>query len=68
MYLIIGVFLIGIGLIMLIDPQMFFEITESWKVDRDSQPSDWYILNTRIGGGIMLIVGCGGIAVQLFLQ
>ncbi len=45
------------GLIMLISPRTVYQITESWKNNRDGEPSDLYKLTTRIEGGILLIVG-----------
>lgn len=45
------------GLIMLISPRTVYQITESWKNNRDGEPSDLYRVTTRIEGGILLIVG-----------
>lgn len=44
-------------LVMLISPGTVYQITESWKNNRDGEPSDLYRLTTRIEGGILLIVG-----------
>lgn len=66
MYFLIGVIFVGIGFIMLINPKFIFELTESWKSNSDSEPSDLYIFNTRFGGIIVLIIGFASIIIQFF--
>lgn len=66
MYFLIGVIFVGIGFIMLINPKFIFELTESWKNNSDSEPSDLYIFNTRFGGIIVLIIGFASIIIQFF--
>ena len=41
-------------------PQVFYELTESWKHDGSVEPSDWYLLSTRFGGVMCALVGIGG--------
>ena len=55
--IVIGAALFLCGLVMLISPGTVYQITESWKNNRDGEPSDLYKLTTRIEGGILLIVG-----------
>lgn len=67
MYILLGIILVIIGLVMLIKPEIVFEITESWKHSSDTEPSDFYKLETRIGGAVLLIVGAAGSIILLFL-
>ena len=55
--IVIGATLFLCGLVMLISPRTIYQITESWKNNRDGEPSDLYRVTTRIEGGILLIVG-----------
>lgn len=55
--IVIGAALFLCGLVMLISPGTVYQFTESWKNNRDGEPSDLYKLTTRIEGGILLIVG-----------
>lgn len=65
MYILIGIIFIIVGLVMLIKPQIVFHIVESWKYSSDTDPSDSYIVNTRIGGVAFLIIGVANIIVFL---
>jgi len=57
MYIIGSIFVIIVGLIMLISPNTVYELKESWKSYSASDPSDLYLITTRIGGGIFTLVG-----------
>ena len=61
MYIVMGIFLICIGLVMLISPKTFFEITESWKGGSARDVSGLYIISTRFGGAMFLVVGLASI-------
>lgn len=50
-----------IGLIMLIKPEMWWEITESWKSSDATEPSDFYTKITRVGGCFFTMCGIAGI-------
>lgn len=52
---------------MLISPDTWWQITESWKSYAATEPSDFYIKITRVVGGFFSIVGVGGIIVFLLL-
>lgn len=67
MYFILSLLLIGIGSLMLVSPQIWFDLTESWKSDSSSTPSDKYIWNTRFGGIMCASAGILYIVVTLFL-
>lgn len=45
---------------MLINPEIIFRITESWKNDSYTEPSKIYIISTRFGGCMFLIIGLLG--------
>ncbi|WP_300344572.1 DUF6199 family natural product biosynthesis protein [uncultured Oscillibacter sp.] len=64
MYLLLSVLLIGIGLLMVWKPALFFEITEGWRTN--GSPSDAYLRSTRFGGAMFLLAGIGGAVVLLF--
>lgn len=61
MYSLLSIIFIGVGFIMLINPKFIFELTEGWKNNSDSEPSDLYIFSVRVGGIIALILGFAGI-------
>lgn len=45
------------GLFMFCCPSLFWELFESWKNAGSTEPSESYLLQTRIGGGICMGVG-----------
>lgn len=53
---------------MLAKPDVWWQITESWKSYDATEPSDFYIKVTRIGGIIFTLVGVVGIATAFFPQ
>jgi hypothetical protein len=53
----IGIFLIIIGVSMVIEPSLFWLLTESWKSNDGTEPSRLYIWSTRVGGIIFTVVG-----------
>lgn len=56
MYVILSVVVAVVGMIMLVNPQGFYEVTQSWK-SSGGEPSDAYLLYTRVGGAVFLVVG-----------
>lgn len=46
-----------LGLVMTIRPDFFWYVTESWKSNDASEPSNLYILSTRIGEILFVLVG-----------
>ncbi|WP_133241840.1 DUF6199 family natural product biosynthesis protein [Clostridium thermopalmarium] len=67
MMILLSIFILIIGIIMLISPDTWWQITESWKSYAAAEPSDFYIKITRVVGGFFSIVGVGGIIVFLLL-
>lgn len=68
MYVILSIILIVVGGVMVGNPRLFYDITESWKNSRNGEPSDWYILHTRLGGVFFLVVGVVGGVILLFFR
>lgn len=56
-----SVFLILFGLLMLLKPPIIWSITESWKSNDATEPSDLYLWSTRFGGVMCTLAGLGGI-------
>jgi hypothetical protein len=59
----LGIFLIIIGVSMVIEPSLFWLITESWKSNDGTEPSKLYIWSTRFGGIIVTVVGFSSVIV-----
>lgn len=59
------IFLLVIGIVMIRYPEKFYEITESWKSDFDSDASHSYIVETRIAGTIIFIIAVLNIIVHV---
>ena len=66
MYVILGIIVAVVGIIMLVNPRGVYEVTQSWKTN-GGEPSDAYLLHTRIGGAVFLLVGVVCTAVLLLL-
>ena len=67
MYIVLAIVIIAVGLFMILNPKGFFEMTERWKNSGGGEPSDWYMLLTRVEGAVFLVVGAGGLAALLLL-
>ena len=64
LYFIAGLALIAIGVVMLVKPQLVFELTESWKHDSGAaEPSKLWLFSTRFGGVVCVLAGILGIIV-----
>ena len=61
MILLLSIFILIIGFLMLVKPEIWWGITESWKSYDATEPSDFYIKTTRFGGYIFTLVGIAGI-------
>jgi hypothetical protein len=48
-------------------PALFWAITEIWKSNDATEPSDLYIWHTRFGGVMCSLVGFAGILTSIFL-
>lgn len=56
------------GILMLVKPEWVYEMTESWKHNSGSDPSDWYLFSTRFGGVMCSLVGLVGTVYFLFFS
>ncbi len=65
--IVLAIFLILFGLFMLFRPAVFWTITESWKSNDATEPSDIYLLSTRIGGSMLILAGTGSLTVYSLL-
>lgn len=63
MYLIGGILLAIAGVIMTVRPQWIFSLTEMWKNDSATEPSDLYLTSTRVGGVFFILIGIGAIII-----
>ena len=68
LYIILGILVAVIGVVMLVNPKLIYDITESWKSDGATEPSKRFILETRLGGVLFLLVGIGGTVILLFFR
>lgn len=68
MYLLLGIIFVVVGLVMLINPDLFYDITEGWKNSSvNTYPSELFVKSTRFGGGIIVIVGIAAVVMQFVL-
>ncbi|MBQ7866004.1 MAG: hypothetical protein IJ350_06490 [Clostridia bacterium] len=66
--LVIGsIFVLLFGLFMALLPALWWEMTESWKSNA-TEPSDRYLLTTRINGAFFAIVGLACLIGTFFLD
>ncbi|MFP7300388.1 DUF6199 family natural product biosynthesis protein [Neobacillus niacini] len=60
----LGILFIIIGVSMIIEPSLFWLLTESWKSNDATEPSRLYIWSTVFGGIMFIIVGIGSTIVS----
>lgn len=46
-----------LGAFLFLKPDLWWKLTERWKSYRADEPSDFYILSTRIGGAAVAVIG-----------
>ena len=61
-----AVLLIAIGALMLLKPDIYWQLTESWKSSW-GKPSSQYLDNTRITGALFLLLGLLMLLIWLLL-
>lgn len=59
--ILLGLFLMICGIFLLWKPDLVWELTERWKTSDSDGPSNLYLVSTRIGGGICILVGATGL-------
>ena len=57
-----SIVMLVIGICMLLRPDVIYRLTESWKNNFSDDPSRLYIISTRFGGVMFLLVGLLGTA------
>jgi hypothetical protein len=67
MVILLSIFILVFGLIMIIVPELSWEISEMWKSNDASEPSDAYKTVTRIKGIVFTVIGAGGLISSFFL-
>jgi uncharacterized membrane protein len=60
----IGILLILFGFLLILNPEAFWVVTESWKSDGATEPSSFYKWSTRFGGMMCVLVGAVSIIVS----
>ncbi|WP_349403269.1 DUF6199 family natural product biosynthesis protein [Cohnella silvisoli] len=65
--IIIAILITITGLLMFFRPNIVWAMTESWKSNDATEPSDLYIWSTRFGGVLFTLAGIGGICASFFL-
>jgi hypothetical protein len=56
-----GILFIAAGIFSIAQPEMIYELFESWKSYTIEEPSDFYIVKTKIGGVIAIVLGIASI-------
>ena len=67
-YLIAGLALVALGITMLVNPRLIFELTESWKHSGGTEPSEMFLRSTRFGGVMCTLAGICGLIVSFIPQ
>ena len=65
MYALLSIIFVVLGIIMILNPKLFFDITEGWKSNTSGTPSKLYLFSTRMGGVLCLLVGILGLVVMI---
>jgi len=63
-YLLGGILLVLTGLVMLLRPELFYELTEAWK-HTSGGPSNRYLSSIRFGGIMCCLAGFLGLFLPL---
>ena len=53
----VGIGFCVIGIFLFLKPDVYWKLTEKWKSYRADGPSDFYILNTKFGGAMFVLLG-----------
>lgn len=52
----LGIILLLLAGLLILKPKLVWFITESWKSEYAAEPSEFYIITTRLGGVVVLMV------------
>lgn len=64
--IVLAVLLMAFGFIMFFKTDWFWRLTESWKSEKVSGPSELYDINIKFGGVMCFLVGLAGVVTELF--
>ncbi len=64
-YLLGGILVLAWGLVLFLRPTLWWELTERWKSYRAEDPSDFYLLCTKIGGVLVILAGIALVILSL---
>lgn len=65
---IVGVVFLLLGVLAFLRPDLIWKVTEQWKSYRADEPSDLYVLSTKVGGVLLALVGIAAIVVPFILE
>lgn len=60
--------LLLLGPVMFFKTDWFWRLTESWKSEKVSGPSELYDINIKFGGIMCFLVGLAGVVTELFFR
>ena len=63
-----GIGFLALGLLLFLKPGLVWKLTEQWKSYRADEPSDLYLLSTKLGGILFALLGITMIVLPLFLE
>jgi hypothetical protein len=63
-----GVIFVIAGVTFFFKPEYLWRLTESWKSNDAHEPSDLYIISTKIGAVIFFLVGIAGLLVPFLSE
>ena len=67
MYIILSLIVLAAGILMLAKPELVYSISESWKHDGGTEPSNLYVISIRTGGAFCVLVGAVGFIILVLL-
>lgn len=67
-YYMTGILLIALGIFLFVRPDLMWKLTEQWKSYSADEPSDLYLLSTKIGGILLGIVGIAVLVLPFLLE
>ena len=53
----IGIIIFAIGMFYFLKPGLLWKLTEEWKSDRADEPSELYLIDTKISGILFALFG-----------
>ncbi|MNH95799.1 hypothetical protein D3C73_484510 [compost metagenome] len=68
MYILVFLLMIIIGIVNLIFPAFAWQLRHGWMVRGDSEPSDTFLILTRIGGVVAIVIGVSLLMASMFVQ